>query len=65
MADVRAELDGKYILKPKYAPAAPPPDAPEVSVDEPSAKIPPHRRVTRHSPCPYVTPEAQRYLDGV
>ena len=31
MADVLAELDGKYILKSKYTPAAPPPDVPAIS----------------------------------
>jgi hypothetical protein len=29
MADIRAELDGNYILKPKYTPPHPPPDVPE------------------------------------
>jgi hypothetical protein len=65
MADIRAELDGNYILKPKYTPAAPPPGVPEVPAEARSVKTQPRGRVrlTRQL-YPYLSTEAQRHLDG-
>jgi hypothetical protein len=63
--DVREGLAGTNIPKPKYTPAAPAPDVPEVSADEPSAKIPPRGRVQLARQLnQHLTPEAQRFLDG-
>jgi hypothetical protein len=71
MADVRAELDGNYILKPKYAPAVPAQDVPEVPADAGSAKpttetYEQYRQRTRVQPQhpQYLTLEARNFLDG-
>jgi hypothetical protein len=65
MADVRAELDGKYVPKPKYTPAAPPPDVPEVPTEVGCAKIQPRGRVQfSRQNNQHLSSEAQRYLDG-
>ena len=64
--DVREGLAGTYIPKLKYTPAAPPPDVPEVPADEPSEKqVLTRNRVRLTRPLyPYLSSEAQRYLDG-
>jgi hypothetical protein len=66
MADIRAELDGNYILKPKYTPAGTRPQTYlKFSAGEPSANILPRGRVrlTRQFD-PHLSPAAQRFLDG-
>jgi hypothetical protein len=65
MRDVREGLAGTYIPKPRYTPAAPPPDVPTFSTDEPSANILPRGRLrlTRQFD-PHLSPEARRFLDG-
>ena len=63
MADIRAELDGNYILKSKFTPAAPRPAVPEISADAGNVKIRPCGRV-RFRQYPFPSTEAQRFLDG-
>ena len=49
--DVHAGLSGSYVLKITKRLAAPAPDVPEISADEPSTRLPPPQRVTTHKPC--------------